>query len=151
MTLLSCFVTSEVLVVLQRAQDARASRQLTCKRAVRALLNEYLNENESVDHLQAFMQASCRKCKDDREAANRILKSNHALGSVLPEAELKSLLIKGDGRKVRTLCRNFNTQRRILSMLDTFREKTVAATLKAPGVKLQDKPQSRTSRSAGGA
>ena len=41
--LLQYFVTSEVLRALQRAKDIHISRQLTYKRAVRALLNEYLD------------------------------------------------------------------------------------------------------------
>jgi len=57
-TLLQYFVTSEVLGVLQRAKDEHASRQLTYKRAVRALLNEFLDEDNLVDHLQSLMQAS---------------------------------------------------------------------------------------------
>jgi len=64
-TLLQYFVTSEVLGVLQRAKDEHASRQLTYKRAVRALLNEYLDEDNLVDHLQSLMQASQQKWKDE--------------------------------------------------------------------------------------
>ena len=64
-TLLQYFVTSEVLGVLQRAKDEHASRQLTHKRAVRALLNEYLDEDNLVDHLQSLMQASQEKWKDE--------------------------------------------------------------------------------------
>jgi len=57
-TLLQYFVTSEVLGVLQRAKDTHASRQLSYKRAVHALLNKYLDGTDLVDHLQSLMQAS---------------------------------------------------------------------------------------------
>jgi len=50
-TLLQYFVTSDVLGVLQRAKDTHASRQLTYKHAVHALLNEYLDGDDVVDHL----------------------------------------------------------------------------------------------------
>jgi len=85
-TLLQFFVTSEVLVVLQRAKDTHASRQPTYKRVVHALLNEYLDKETLVDHLQSLMQASHEKWEDEREFANRILDANRALGSVLQEA-----------------------------------------------------------------
>jgi len=52
-TLLQYFVTRDVLGVLQRAKDTHATRQLTYKRAVRALLNEYLDGDDLVDHLQS--------------------------------------------------------------------------------------------------
>jgi len=50
-TLLQYIVTSEVLGVLQRAKDTHASRQLTYKHAVHALLSEYLDGDDLVDHL----------------------------------------------------------------------------------------------------
>ena len=50
-TLLQYFVTKQVLGVLQRAEDTHAWRQLTVKRAVRALLNEDLDGDDLVDHL----------------------------------------------------------------------------------------------------
>jgi len=52
-TLLQYSVTREVLGVLRRAKDTHATRQLTYKRAVRALLNEYLDGDDVVDHLQS--------------------------------------------------------------------------------------------------
>jgi len=78
-TLLQYFFTSEVLGVLQRAKDTHASRQLTYKRAVHALLNEYLDEDDLVDHLQSLMQASQEKWEDEHESANRILDANQGL------------------------------------------------------------------------
>jgi len=69
-TLLQYFVTSEVLGVLQLAKDEHASRQLTYKRAVRALLNAYLYGDDLVDHLQSLMQASEEKWEDKHEFAN---------------------------------------------------------------------------------
>ena len=57
-TLLQYFVTSEVLGVLQRAEDNHATRHLTYKRAGRAVLNEYLDGDDLVDHLQSLMQAT---------------------------------------------------------------------------------------------
>ena len=44
--------------MLQRAKEAHGSLQPTYKRAVRALLNEYLDGDDFVDHLQSLMQAS---------------------------------------------------------------------------------------------
>jgi len=149
-TLLQYFVTSEVVGVLQRAKDTHASRQLTYKRAVHALLNEYLDGDDLVDHLQALMQASQEKWEDEHEFANRILDANRALGSVLQEAELKSILLKDVGREVRALGRNFNTQGRTFPKLRTFLAKTGAATREARGVKLQAKPKGSASRSVGG-
>jgi len=64
-TLLQYFVTSEVLAVHQRAKDEHALRQLTYKRAVRALLNESLDGDDLVDHLQALMQAAQEKWEDE--------------------------------------------------------------------------------------
>jgi len=84
-TLLQYFVTSEVLGVLQRAKDTRASRQLMYKCAVRALLNEYLDGDDLEDHLP-LMQATQEKWEDEHEFANRILHANRALGSVPQEA-----------------------------------------------------------------
>ena len=136
--------------VLQRAKDGHASRQLTYKRAVRALLNECLDGDDLVDHLQSLMQASQETWEDEHEFANRILDANRALGSVLQESELKSILLKGVGREVRALGRNFNTQGRTFPKLRTFLAKTGAATREARGVKLQAKPKGGTSRSAGG-
>ena len=49
--LLQYFVTSDVLGVLQRAEDTHASRRLTYKRAVRALLNLYLDGDDFEDNL----------------------------------------------------------------------------------------------------
>jgi len=149
-TLLQYFVTSEVLGVLQRAKDTHASRQLTYKRAVHALLNEKLDGDDLLDHLQALIQASQEKWEDEHECANRILDAHRALGSVLQEAELKSLLLKGGGREVRALGRSFNTQGRTFPKLRKFLAKTGAATREARGVKLQDKPKRSTSRSVGG-
>jgi len=136
--------------VLQGAKDTHASRQLTYKRAVRALLNEYLDGDDLVDHLQSLMQASQEKWEDEHEFANHILDDNRALGSVLQEAELKSILLKGVGREVRALGRNFNTQGRTFPKLRKFLSKTGAATREARGVKLQAKPKWSTSRSVGG-
>jgi len=82
-TLLQYFVTSEVLGVLQRAKNTHATRQLTYKRAVRGLLNEYLDGDDLVDHLQSLMQATQEKWEDEHEFANRILDANSPLGSVL--------------------------------------------------------------------
>jgi len=149
-TLLQYFVTSEVLGVLQRAKDTHASRQLTYERAVHALLNEYLDGDDLVDHLQSLMQASQEKLEDEHEFANRILDANRALGWVLKEAKLKSILLKGVGREVRALGRNFNTQGRTFPKLRKFLAKTGAATREARVVTLQAKPQGSTSRSVGG-
>ena len=124
MTLLQYFVTSEVLGVLQHDKDTHTTRQLTYKRAVRALLNEYLDGYELVDHLKSLMQATQEKWEDEHESANRILDANRALGSVLPEAELKSALLKGVGREVRALGWNFNTQGRTFPKLRKFLSKT---------------------------
>jgi len=55
------------------------------------LLNEYLDGDDLVDHLQSLMQATQEKWEDEHEFANRILDANRALGSVLREAELKSI------------------------------------------------------------
>ena len=95
---------------LQRAKDTHASRQLTYKRAVRALLNEYLDGNDLADHLQSLMQASQEKWEDEHEFANRILDANLALGSVLQEAQLKNIFLKGVGLKLRALRRDINTR-----------------------------------------
>jgi len=149
-TLLQYFVTSEVPGVLQRAKDTHTTRQLTYKRAVRALLNEYLDGDDFVDHLQSLMQATQEKWEDEHEFANRILDANRALGSVLRVAELKSVLLKGVGREVRALGRNCNTQGRTFPKLRKFLAKTGAATREARGVKRQAKPQGSSSRSAGG-
>jgi len=149
-TLLQYFVTSEVLGQLQRAKDAHTTRQLTYKRAVRALLNECLDGDDLVDHLQSLMQATQKKWEDEHEFTNRILDANRAPGSVLREAELKSILLKGVGREVRALGRNFNTQGRTFPRLRQFLSKMGAATREARGVKLQAKPKGSNSRSAGG-
>jgi len=149
-TLLQYFVTRRVLGVLQRAEDTQTTRQLTYKRAVRALLNEYLDGDDLVDHLQSLMQATREKWEDEHEFANRILDAYQALGSVLREAELKSIVLKGVGREVRALGRNLNTQGRTFPKLRKFLAKTGAATREARGVKLQAKPKGSNSRSAGG-
>jgi len=149
-TLLQYFVTRRVLGVLQRAEDTQTTRQLTYKRAVRALLNEYLDGDDLVDHLQSLMQATREKWEDEHEFANRILDAYQALGSVLREAELKSIVLKGVGREVRALGRNLNTQGRTFPKLRKFFAKTGAATREARGVKLQAKPKGSNSRSAGG-
>jgi len=47
--------------VLQRSKDTHASRQLTYKRAVHALLNEYFDGDDLVDLLQFLMEASQEK------------------------------------------------------------------------------------------
>ena len=60
-TVLQYFVTSAVLGVLHRAMDTHASRQLTYKRAVHALLNGNLDGDDLVDHPQSLMQASQEK------------------------------------------------------------------------------------------
>jgi len=111
-TLLQYFVTGEVLGVLQHAKDTHATRQLTYKRAVRALLSVYLDGDDLVDPLQSLMHATQENWEGERESENRILDANRALGSVLQEAELKSILLKGVGREVRAPGRNFNTQGR---------------------------------------
>jgi len=90
-TLLENFVTSKVLGVLQCAKDDHASRQLTYKRAARALLNEFLDGDDLVDHLQSLMKASLEKWEDEHEFSNRILDANRALGSVLQEFELNCI------------------------------------------------------------
>jgi len=149
-TLLPYFVTSKVLGVLQRAKDTHATRQLMYKRAVRALINEYLDGDNEVDHLQSLMQPTQEKWEDEHEFANRIFDANRALGSVLQEAELKSSLLKGVGREVRALGRKFNTQGRTFPKLRKFLAKTGAATREARGVKLQAKPTGSNSRPAGG-
>jgi len=149
-TLLLYLVTNEVLGVLQRAKDTHATRQLTYKRAVRALLIEYLDGDDLVDHLQSLMQATQERWEDKHEFANRILDANRALGSVLQEAELKSILLKGVGREVRALGRNFNTQGKTFPKLRKFLAKTGAATREARGGRLQAKPKKSNSRSAGG-
>jgi len=136
--------------VLQRAKDTHATRQLTYKRAVRASLNEYLDGDDLVDHLQSLMQATQEKWEDEHDFANRILDANRALGSVLQEAELKSILLKGVGREVRALGRNFNTQGRTFRNLRKLLAKTGAATREAQRVKHQAKPKGSNSRSAGG-
>jgi len=148
-TLLQFFVTSEVLGVLQRAKDEHASQQLTHKRAVRALLNETLDGDDLVDHLQSLIQASKEKWEDEHEFANRTLDTNRAFGSVLQESELKSILLKRVGREVPALGRNFNTHGWTFPKLRKFLAKTGAATREAREVKLQAKPNRGTPRSAG--
>ena len=143
-TLLPYFVTSEVLGVLQRAEHTRTTRHLTYKRAVRALLNKYLDGEDLVDHLKSLMQATQEKWEDEHEFANSILDANRALGSVLQEAERKSILLKGVGREVRALGQNFNTERRTFPKLCKFLANTGAATREARGVNLQAKPKGRT-------
>jgi len=149
-TLIQYLFTSEVLGVLQRAKDTHASQKLTYKRAVRALLNEYLHGDDVVDNLQSLMQTSQEKREDEHEFANHIFDDNCALGSVRQEAKLKSILLKDVGREVRVLGWNFNTQGRTFPKLRKFRAKTGGAAREARGVKLQAKPKGRTSRSAGG-
>jgi len=95
------------------------------------------------------MQVPQEKWEDEHEFANRFLDADRALGSVLREAELKSVLLKGVGREVRALGRNFNTQGRTLPKLRNFLAKMGAATREARGVKLQAKPKGSSSRSAG--
>jgi len=147
-TLLQYFVTSEVLRVLQRAKEGRASRHLTNKRAVCALLNEYSNGDHLVDHLQSLMKASHEKWEDEHEFANRILGSNRALSSILRHSELTIILLKGVGREVRALGRSFNTQGRTFFKLRKFLAKTGEVTREAEEVKLQAKPNDGPSRSA---
>jgi len=96
------------------------------------------------------MQTTQEKWEDEHEFSNRILDANRALGSVLREAQLKSILLEGVGREVRALGRNFHTQVRTFPKLRKFRVKTGAATGEAWGVKLQAKPKGSHSRSAGG-
>ena len=72
------------------------------------------------------------------------------MSSVLQEAELESILLKGVGRECRALGRNFNTQGRTFPKLRKSLAKTGAATQEARGVKLQAKPKGSTSRSVGG-
>jgi len=103
-----------------------------------------------VDHLQSLMQAFQEKWEDEHQFANRILDANRALGSVLQEAELKSILLKGVGREVRALGRNFKTRGRTFLKLRKFLAKTGAATREARGVKFKAKPKGSTSRSVGG-
>jgi len=98
----------------------------------------------------SLIQASQEKWKDKHEFANRIPDANCALSSVLQEAELESILLKGVGRECRALGRNFNTQGRTFPKLRKFLAKTGAATQEARGVKLQAKPKGSTSRSVGG-
>jgi len=148
--LLQHFVTSEVLGVFQRARDTHTRPQRTYKRAVRALLNEYLDGGDLVDHLQSLMQATQEKWEDEHEFANSILDANRALGSVLQEVELKSILRKGVGREVPALDQNFNTQGGTFPKLRKFFAKTGAATRAARGVTLPAKPKGSTSRSVGG-
>jgi len=149
-TQLQYFVTSEELGVLQCAEATHTTRQLTYTRAVRALRNEHLDGDDLVDHLQSLMQATQEKWEDEHEFANRILEANRALGSVLQEAELKSIVLKGVGQEVRALGRNFYTQGRTFPKLRKFLAKTGAATREARGVKLQAKPKGSSTRSAGG-
>jgi len=73
-----------------------------------------------------------------------------ARGSVLQEAELESILLKGVGREVRALGRNFNNHGRTFPKLRKFLSKTSAATREARGVKIQANPEGSTSRSTGG-
>jgi len=143
-TLLKYFVTSEVLGVLQRAMDTHTTRQLTYKRAVVALLNEYLDGDDLVDYLQSLMQATQEKWEDEHESANRIFDVNRAVGSVLQEANLKSVLFKGVGREVRALGRNFNTQGRTFPKLRMFLEKTGAATRETQGARSRPRPTAAT-------
>jgi len=96
------------------------------------------------------MQASQGTWVEKHEFANRILYANRALGSVLQEAELKSILLKSVGREFRALGRNFNTQGRTFPKLRKFLAKTGAATREAREVTLHAKPQGSTSRSVGG-
>jgi len=149
-TLLHYLGPSEVLGVLQRAKDSHTTRKRTYKRVVCALLNEYLDGDDFVDHLHSLMQATQEKWEDDHEFANRILDANRALVSVLREAQLKIILLKGVGREVRALGRNLNTQGRTVPKLRKFLANTGAATRAARGVKLQAKPKGSNSRSAGG-
>jgi len=48
-----------------------------------------------VDHLQCFMPATQEKCEDEDEFANRIVHAKRSLGSVMKEAEIKSIPLKG--------------------------------------------------------
>jgi len=139
-----------VLGVLQRAKGTHASRQLTYKRAVRALLNEYLDGDDLVDHLQLLMKSNQERWEDEHDFANRIIDANRALCSVLKKAELQSILLNEVGREVRALGRNFNTHGGTFPNLREFPATTGAATGDARGVKLQEKPKGRTAQSSGG-
>jgi len=122
--------------------------QLTYKRAVRAWLNEYLDADDLVDHLQSPMQASQEKWDDAHEFSKHIHDAYRAQGSFLQEYELKIILLKGVGRKVRALGPNFSTQGRNFQKLRKILAKARAATREARGVKLQAKPKVGPSRSA---
>jgi len=148
-TLLQYFVTSAVLGLLQRAKDTRTSRQLTYRREARALLRESLDGHSLVDNLQSLMQASRDMWEDKHDLADRILDANRAPSSVLKEAELKSILLKRVGRKIRALGRNFNAQGRTFPKLRRLLSKTRAATREGWRINLQAKPKGSISRSAG--
>jgi len=87
--LLHYFITNQVLGVFQPDHDTHTARQLTYKRAVRAILNEYLDGDDLVDHLQSLMRASQEKWEDEHALANRILDAKRSLGLVLQEAHYK--------------------------------------------------------------
>jgi len=148
-TLLQYLVTIEVLGVLQQAKETRTSRQLTYKRELHALLSETFNGENLVDDLQSLMQASRKMWEDEDDFADRILDANRGLGSIQQEAEPSSILIKGIGRKVRALGRNFNIQGWSFPKLRKHLSKSDAATREADGIKLQAKLKGSTSRSSG--
>jgi len=66
------------------------------------------------------MQGSREKWEDKHQISHRILDDNRALGSVLKNDELKSTPLKGVGREVRDLGRNFNTQGQTLPKVRKF-------------------------------
>ena len=135
--------------MLQCSKDIHAWRQLTYKREPRALLSESFNGENLVDDLQSLMQASRKMWEDEDDFADRILDANRGLGSIQQEAEPSTILIKGVGRKVPALGRNFNIQGWSFPKLRKHLSKSDAATREAHGIKLQAKLKGSASRSSG--
>jgi len=68
--------------VLQRAKDTHASQQLTCNRAVRTLLNEFLDGDDLEGHPQSHVQACKEKWEDGNKFANSTLDDDSTETSV---------------------------------------------------------------------
>ena len=105
-TLLQNFVSSVVLGTLHRAEVEHPDRPLSYVAALRALITEHLDGDDLLEHLQALMQATQEMWEDEQELAARLLKRNRAFGSVLAEAELTAVLLKGVKREIRQHGRN---------------------------------------------
>lgn len=144
--LLQWLETDDVFRVVQRAVPLGATEGAMplYKDAIHALLEKYLDEDILTERVRALNEAQQHARETEGAFADRLLLLNGALGSMMEETEMKTILLQGCSPEVRELGRQYNTRDRAYTKLKPNLDRTGKASREMRGVELAAKARLST-------